>query len=496
MGKLSNTIEDNLVPHIAVCPSAGMAHLLPFLRVSSMLSSFNCKVTLMTIRPTLSTAETHQVSSFLAENPHITALDTQLPCLENPMPDHNVVNASTTTHPTASPDPFFLRYVAISNSAHLLARHLIDLSPPPTAILCDIMFVSGFHLALGHLGIPIYVLPITSSRFFAFATFFSHLDTPINNVDDTELVIASSMAPVTKSSIPPPFFNPNHIFTKLIVSNSSWLHKCKGIVSYSFDYLEKETLSALRKGDALSYLPPIFTIGPLKPLYDTKTTMGSDGCDNPTYLAWLDDHPSKSVLYVNFGSRTAMTKEQIRELGDGLDMSGMTFLWVIKTTVVDNQEKEKLKDLLGEDFLEKITKLGKGLVLKQWVEQDRILVHPAVGGFMTHCGWNSITETAKCGLPVLGWPLHGDQRVNAEVVETAGLGVWARGWGWIRERLVNKEEISNKIKEVMMNKELRESAKRVGEEASKAWEDDNGTSRLMMSKLIQHMSSKNVLTEF
>ncbi|KAM1076175.1 hypothetical protein ACFX19_024137 [Malus domestica] len=116
-----------------------------------------------------------------------------------------------------------------------------------------------------------------------------------------------------------------------------------------------------------------------------------------------------------------MSNEQIKELSDGLERSGYRFLWVLKTSKVDKDDKEDLKDLLGEPFLDR-TK-GRGVVVKGWVNQQDILEHVAVGGFVNHCGWNSVMETARKGVPVLAWPQHGDQSVNAEVVEKAGLGI-------------------------------------------------------------------------
>lgn len=163
-----------------------------------------------------------------------------------------------------------------------------------------------------------------------------------------------------------------------------------------------------------------------------------------------------------------MSKDQIRELGEGLERSRMRFLWVIKTTVVDKEDKEELRELLGETFFEKIKE--RGLVVKQWVNQEEILAHSAIRGFLTHCGWNSVMEATQRGIPLLAWPLHGDQKVNAEVVEKAGLGVWERSWGWGGERLVKGEEIAVKIQEMMTSGKLMDSARRVGEQASKAWE--------------------------
>ncbi|KAG6405846.1 hypothetical protein SASPL_133440 [Salvia splendens] len=133
---------------------------------------------------------------------------------------------------------------------------------------------------------------------------------------------------------------------------------------------------------------------------------------------------------MSFGSRTALSKAQMREVAVALEESGCKFLWVVK-----------------------------GNKVKGWVEQERILAHPAIGGFVSHCGWNSVTE--------LAWPTHGDQRVNTEVVERARLGVWEREWGWEAGggRLIGREEIADKLKALMVDsKEVKEKAWRAREE--------------------------------
>lgn len=122
--------------------------------------------------------------------------------------------------------------------------------------------------------------------------------------------------------------------------------------------------------------------------------------------------------------------------------------------------------MLEESFLER-TK-NKGIVVKGWVSQQNILEHPAIGGFLSHCGWNSVMEAASKGIPVLAWPQHGDQNVNAEVVEKAGLGIWERKWGWGLVGLVSGEVIGKKIVELMEDEKLRGLAKKVGENARKA----------------------------
>lgn len=159
----------------------------------------------------------------------------------------------------------------------------------------------------------------------------------------------------------------------MLVSNSANLDKTNGVIFNSFDFLESETSAALREKKTLSHLPPIYPIGPLKPLSNQA---------QKSYPVWLDEQPDKSVLFVCFGSRTAMARDQIHELRDALEKAGVRFLWVIKTTTVDKDENESLAHILEDGFLKR-TK-DKGLVLKEWVNQESILDHPAAGGFVSH----------------------------------------------------------------------------------------------------------------
>lgn len=129
----------------------------------------------------------------------------------------------------------------------------------------------------------------------------------------------------------------------------------------------------------------------------------------PQPLEWFDEQPDGSVVYVAFGSKTALSSEQIREVGDGLEKSGFRFLWVVKEKMVDSEEEG------GEGNLVRIE--GRGLVVRMWVEQGEILGHRAVGGFLSHSGWNSVVEAAWQGVRVLAWPQNGDHKVVAEVAE-------------------------------------------------------------------------------
>ena len=72
---------------------------------------------------------------------------------------------------------------------------------------------------------------------------------------------------------------------------------------------------------------------------------------------------------------------------------------------------------------------GKGLIIRGWAPQFLILDHEPVGGFVTHCGWNSILEGVTAGVPMVTWPMSGEQFYNEKLVTQVleiGIGVSAQ----------------------------------------------------------------------
>lgn len=242
-----------------------------------------------------------------------------------------------------------------------------------------------------------------------------------------------------------------------------------GILVNTFQTIEQDSLGALNDGKVVNGLPRVTAIGPFPPL----------GIERTQSIPWLDDQPDGSVLYVSFGSRTAMSREQIRELADGLEKSGCRFLWVVKEKKVDREDGGELGEVVGDGFMERVKE--RGLVVKNWVNQEEIMSHKAVGGFLSHCGWNSMSEAMWNGVPILAWPQHGDQKMNAFVVVKIGLGLWEEEWGWGGGKVVVKgEEIGEKVREIMGNEMVKVKAKCVREEARRAMEDGGGSKKGLM----------------
>ncbi|KAM3363781.1 UDP-glycosyltransferase [Capsicum galapagoense] len=451
-------------PHVALLPSAGMGHLMPSLRLAAMLASRNCKVTILTAQPTVSAAESNHLNSFFSAHPHIQRLDFHV------IPLH-----SSNPHD----DRFALQFEAIVRSVHLLPPLLSSLSPPVSALFLDIAAAECVDQLADEpsLSISYYILSITSARFYSLITHLPHL-TLEGSCNNLQL---PSLPSFSVSNIPPVLFNPENIFTTRLISNLRAVSKVKGVVANTFHWFEPETIEALNSGRTMITLPQFLPIGPFK--YHKSV------CENTSLTKWLDEKPAKSVVYVCFGNRTAVSKDQIKELGEGMLKSKQRFLWVLKSVKVDRVEETGLEELLGSSLLGRIKEKRQGMVVKEWVQQEEILSHPAIGGFFSHGGWNSVMEAAKSGVPTLAWALNGDQRFNAEAMEKAGLGLWPKHWGWLGERLVKSEEIEEKITQLMEDHKLRSMAQKVGEEATKAWEID-GTSEKVLGQIIEMLKLK------
>ena len=293
------------------------------------------------------------------------------------------------------------------------------------------------------------------------------------------LEVIPGLKPIPRSSIPPLLLIPDSLFANIVKEDSPKLPKSNGVLINTFEVLESEALEAFNNRKlVIEGLPPVFAVGPLVPCEFEKGEW-----DEP--LKWLNEQEDGSVAYVSFGSKTAMSRDQLREVGHGLLRSECRFLWVVKDKQVDKEDEEGLDEVVGHELIEKMKE--KGLVVKKWVDQGELLGHRAVGGFVSHCGWNSVIEAAWHGVPILAWPQGGDQKINAEVVEMSGVGLWEKSWGWSGDddqMVVKGEEIGKRIREMMGKEFLRVQAAHIREEARKAF-GVGGNCERMFKQLVE-----------
>ncbi|GLT56728.1 hypothetical protein SLA2020_297490 [Shorea laevis] len=200
--------------------------------------------------------------------------------------------------------------------------------------------------------------------------------------------------------------DPNDIMFDFLGSEAQNCLKSQVIAFNTFDELEHEVLEAIAPQS-----PPIYTIGPLSllsrhlPKTKFKSLNSSLWKEDFDCIKWLNGKAENSVVYVNYGSITVMSEEHLKEFAWGLANSKYEFLWILRSDVVAGLDSA----ILPEEFYDEIKDRG---MITSWCPQDQVLCHPAVGVFLTHCGWNSTIESICAGVPVICWPFFAEQQTN------------------------------------------------------------------------------------
>ncbi|GLJ59746.1 hypothetical protein SUGI_1521750 [Cryptomeria japonica] len=202
--------------------------------------------------------------------------------------------------------------------------------------------------------------------------------------------------------------------------------------------------------DDLSREMGVFPIGPLiSPEFlngDRKiSTTASIWEDNMECLEWLEKQCEQSVIYVAFGSHGILNNQQVEELALGLEAAQRPFLWVVHSDVMNGTIGG-----LPAGFLDRVDDRG---CIVSWAPQLRVLSHPSIACFVTHCGWNSVQESITMGVPMLCWPHFGDQFINSTYV----VHVWKVGLPLKlnNDGLIEKEEFRRAIERLVATEEGR-----------------------------------------
>ncbi|XP_021817350.1 7-deoxyloganetin glucosyltransferase-like [Prunus avium] len=273
--------------------------------------------------------------------------------------------------------------------------------------------------------------------------------------------------------------DPNDIMLKYLVREFERAQKASAIIFNTFEALELEVLDALS-----TFLPPIYCIGPLQlqvsqipPDYNNLKSIESNLWREETEcLEWLDSKEPNSVVYVNFGSITVMTAEQLIEFVWGLANSNKAFLWVLRPDLVRGESA-----VVPPEFLEETKERG---LFASWCPQDQVLSHPAVGGFLTHSGWNSTLESLCGGVPMICWPFFAEQQTNCRFCcKEWGIGIEI-------EDDVKRNYIEDLVRTLMegeKGKAMRKKAMEWKKLAEEAATGPNGLSFLALDNMINRV---------
>ncbi|XXG40519.1 hypothetical protein AAC387_Pa01g1213 [Persea americana] len=328
---------------------------------------------------------------------------------------------------------------------NLLAQIVMDNSKDPIrCIISDDLLHFTLSVSV-HFGLPRVILRTNNALSFvtiASVPLFYEKGYLAGQAPDSEATLTG--LPLRIKDLPAFSTSKPDAVCELIAVTVNAAKASSAIIWNTSECLEHSTLAKVGQ----DYPIPIFPIAPLHRYSSGTSGSSSLWTQELSCINWLDRKAPNSVIYVSFGSIATIDKAEAIETAMGLANSEQPFLWVVRPGSVRGVEWVELP----EGFEEKTR--GRGLVVK-WAPQLEVLAHPSVGGFWTHCGWNSTLESICEAVPMLCWSCFGDQPVNARLVtEVLKVGVEM-------ERVLERGEIERGIRRLMVGKESEEARERI-----------------------------------
>ncbi|XP_014519482.1 7-deoxyloganetic acid glucosyltransferase isoform X2 [Vigna radiata var. radiata] len=352
-------------------------------------------------------------------------------------------------HPRSGNNALADLYSSMNSFAKPLLRDIIlSQTAAKSKITCLIGdgFLGGLTADVAdEVGIPlIHFRAISASCFWALfcaPNLFESNELPIRGEEDMDRIISNlpGMENILRCRDLPSFYRGTE--TNLVDPLKSTVFDChqtlraRGVILNTFEDLDGPLLSQMR----LKFLR-VFAVGPLHAHAKTTPSTSSFWEEDRSCLTWLDSQPLKSVLYVSFGSIATVTRERLMEFWYGLVNSKKRFLWVIRPDMVageDNDERVAAE-------LEEGTK-ERGFIVG-WAPQEEVLAHKAIGGFLTHSGWNSTLESLVAGVPMICWPCFADQQINSRFVSE----VWKVGLDM--KDLCDRDVVEKMVNDLMVHR--------------------------------------------
>ncbi|XP_043710148.1 scopoletin glucosyltransferase-like [Telopea speciosissima] len=464
--------------HAFFFPVMAQGHLIPMIDIARLFASRGVKVTILTT-PSNASLFSNTIDCDAQLGLDISVQLIPFPSVEAGLPE-GCENLSSITSPSMT-NNFFK---ALDLFQLPLEKLLQEQQYPAHCIIAGMFFPWVTDLAT-KLGIPRFIFCGTSffsrcvtdsiKRYAPHQSLKSNSDPFIVPSLPDQIELTRSQVPETKSE-----------FAELLERVRKSEERSHGVLFNSFYELEPAYADHYKKVIGRK----AWDIGPVslrnRDFADKAQRGNNTYIDGHEYcLNWLDKKKSNSVLYVCFGSVTRFTASQLVAIAMALETSGHPFIWVVRS-----EERE-----IPEGFEERNE--GKGLIIRDWAPQVLILDHPAVGGFVTHCGWNSTLESVSAGVPMITWPLFAEQFYNEKLVTQVlriGVSVGAHEWsGFVGEgnaAAVKREDIEKAVEQLMGGGEEAERmssrATELKEKARRAVEE-GGSSYTNLTNLIEEL---------
>ncbi|XP_062188839.1 anthocyanidin 3-O-glucosyltransferase 2-like [Phragmites australis] len=383
-------------------------------------------------------------------------------------------------------------HVLLEEFVQLHAPHvraaISGLACPVAALVIDFFCTSLLDVSF-ELAVPAYVYFTSNAAMLAFFLRLPELHEKVT-VEFEEMegaVEIPGMPPVPPSCLPLAVMDKKNPDYTWFVYHGWRFMEADGIIVNTAAELEQSVLAAITDGRCTRGVraPTLYPIGPV-------ISFNPPPEQQHECVRWLGTQPPASVVLLCFGSGGFFTALQAHEIARGLERSGHRFRWVLRGLPTPTRRAApmdaNLAVLLPKGFLER-TK-NKGLVWPTRAPQKEILAHAAVGGFVTHGGWNSVLENLWFGVPMAPWPLYAEQHLNAfRLVTYIGVAV-AMKVDRKRKNFVEAVELERAVKTLMgggeEGRKAREKAMEMKAACRKAVED-GGSSYAMLERLSEEL---------
>ncbi|XP_055813985.1 anthocyanidin 3-O-glucosyltransferase 2-like [Solanum dulcamara] len=361
------------------------------------------------------------------------------------------------------------------------------------------MFCTSMIDIANEFHVPSYIYFASNTAFLGLCLHFEtlrndqHLDMSkyINSNEALSLPTFKNLCP---AKVLPKHLLDSRLASTLFFDGIRRFKETKGIIINTFFELESFSLQAL--SDSNKMVPKIYPVGPVVS-FERSGHFRNNPSEIESTIKWLDDQQDSSVVFLCFGSMGSFEAEQINEIATALEHCGHRFLWSLrkyppKGKIDIPKSYNNYEEVLPKGFLERTKGFGK---IIGWAPQVTILSHPSIGGFVSHCGWNSILESLHFGVPIATWPLYAEQQMNAFLlVKELGLGEEIK-MDYVVDfegknnqvDIVSAQEIESGLLRLMVKSEENEVRKKVKEmkEKSRVAMEDGGSSYNSLGLLIK-----------
>lgn len=474
--------------HFVLVPLMAQGHAIPMADMARLLASNGATVSFVT-----TPANASRMAAFVA-HAEATGLAIRFVSLRFPAVDFGLPDGCESADMLRSKDLYSNFLQACAALREPLAAYAREQRPPPSCIVSDTMHWWTAGIAR-ELGIP----RLSFNGNCGFSSLVRYMiihDNLLEHVGDENELISFPGFPtpleLPKAKCPGSMYAPGLKQIRKKIYDEEI--RCTGVVMNSFHDLEPACIESFRRITGKR----VWTVGPMCLCNQESSAMAARGnkasVDEARCLRWLDSMKAGSVIFVSFGSLACTEPRQLVELGLGLEASGKPFVWVIKA----GDRLPEVEEWLAEGFEERVE--DRGMIIRGWAPQLVILWHQAIGGFVTHCGWNSTLEGICAGVPMVTWPHFGEQFVNERLVVDVlktGVEVGVEGvtqWATEQKEVkVGRNAVQAALSKLMddgiVAEEMRMRAKEFGIKAREALAV-GGSSHTNISLLIQEMGNK------